>query len=115
VPRDAARLTFDQRSRHVGGDGAQEVLDAGHPREIDVEERAPVTAGWPGEVPVLGAEVDRELAQPRLERFARSATDDVNLCFRQIAEGLENGQDLGGRRGQVRMARQFAKCPVVVE
>ena len=86
VPSDAARLSLDMRAGDVGRDPAEETLDRAQPREVELDERPPLAAGLAREVPVLGAQVDRQATEPLLEIPPPAAADDVDVRRRDLGE-----------------------------
>ena len=64
---------------------------------------------------MLGAEMDRELAEPLLEARAPAAAHDVDVGLGKRGEVAQERADLARRDGEVGMELELAQRPVVVE
>jgi hypothetical protein len=113
VPGDAARLALDLGSGHVGGDTAEEPLDGTEPAQVEIRERMPLAAEWPGEVAVLGGEVNGQAGEPALENPPAAPAHDVDVGVRQASELPQERADL--RRGLGEIGVTLEQRAVVVE
>ncbi len=103
------------RAGDVGGNPAEEALDRAEPGEVELEERPPLAAGLAREVPVLGAQVDRQAPEPLLEIPPPAPADDVDVRRRDLGESTQQAADLRSREGEVWMELELPERPVVVE
>ena len=115
VPRDAHRLPLDVGAGDVGRDPPQETLDRAHPAQVELDECSPFATRRSSEVPVLGAEMDRELAEPLLEARAPATAHDVDVGLGKRCQVAQERADLPRGNGKVRMQLELAQRPVVVE